>query len=74
MAQEKTTERKRNAYKIHSIMSQAIFKYLIVSQVSERFKNTPVEGFDRPMLSSIANVSARAIMMEPRFDVVLRKG
>jgi len=73
MSKEKTTAEKRNAYNIHSRMSQAIFINFIEQQVGERFKNTLFARFDRPMLNSIANTAASAIMKAPRLNVILRK-
>lgn len=73
MTQKKTTADKSNAYKIQSRISQSIFREFVEQQVGEQFKNTAVARFDRPMLSSLANVATRAIMNESRLDVVLKK-
>lgn len=69
-----STAEKRNSYKIHCQVSQAIFRELIEQQGCDVFKHTPVGRFDRPMLSTIANVATRAVMKEPRLNVVLKKG
>ena len=74
MTQGKTTAQKRNAYDIRFRISQAIFKEFIVSQGGDILKSTAVGGFDMPLLSCLANIAAKAIMSEPRLNVVLRKG
>ncbi|MCK4785874.1 MAG: hypothetical protein KAV87_19110 [Desulfobacteraceae bacterium] len=73
MAQEKTTAQKKNAYSIRCRVSQAIFEEFIVSQGDDILKGTVVGRFDRPLLSALAGIATRAIMNEPRLDVVLRK-
>lgn len=72
-AKKKTTADKSNAYSIHSMINQAIFKKFIEQQVGERFKNTAFARFDRPMLSSIASTATSAVMKDPHLNVVLRK-
>jgi len=74
MTQEKRTADKANAYKIRIVISQAIFKQLIVKQGDAILKNTAVGSFDNPMLSCLSNIATSAIMNEPRLNVVLRKG
>ena len=69
----KTTADKTNAYKIRIVISQAIFKQLLVKQGGEILKDSPVGRFDRPLLSCLANIATSAIMNEPRLNVVLRK-
>jgi len=69
-----STAEKANSYKIQYRIDQAIFKELIEQQAGEVFKHTLVARFDRPMLSTIANVATRAIMKDPRLNVVLKKG
>lgn len=73
MTQERTTAQKKNAYDIRGRVSQAIFKELIVQQGNEVLKHTAVGRFDRPLLSCLAGIATRAIMNEPRLNVVLRK-
>lgn len=74
MTQAKTTADKINAYKIRQVMSQAVFKQLVVKQGDEILKNTIVARFDRPLLSCLSNIATSAIMNEPRLNVVLKKG
>ncbi|KKN29764.1 hypothetical protein LCGC14_0840620 [marine sediment metagenome] len=73
MSREKTTAQKRNAYDIRLYVSQAIFRQLIVSQGDEILKGTVVGQFDRPLLSCLSGIATKAIMNEPRLDVVLKK-
>jgi len=73
MSTERTTAQKRNAYDIRGRVSQAIFRELIVSQGDEVLKGTLVGRFDRPMLSCLAGIATKAVMNEPRLDVVLKK-
>jgi len=74
MSRERTTTaQKKNAYPIRRQISQAIFREYIVAQGDEIMKNTAVSRFDRPMLSCLSDIAARAIMNEPRLNVVLRK-
>ena len=73
MTQEKTTATKKNAYKIRIEMSQAIFKAFIEEQCGEIMRGTVFACFNRPLLSSIANLAASAVMRDPRLNVVLRK-
>jgi len=74
MAQPKTTADKSNAYKIRIVISQAIFKQLLVKQGDEILKNTAVGSFDAPMLSCLSFIATSAIMNDPKLNVVLRKG
>ena len=74
MSSEKTTAQKKNAYKIHIRISQAIFKELIKQQDGEELKHTAMACVGRPMLSTLSNIATSAIMKEPRLNVVLRKG
>jgi len=74
MTKEQTTADKSNAYKIRIVISQVIFKQLIVKQGDEILKDTAVGRFDNPLLSALANIATSAIMNEPRLNVVLRKG
>lgn len=67
------TKDKKNAYKIRSKISEAIFLELRVSQGDEILRHTAVGRFDMPLLSCLANIATRAIMKEPRLDVVLKK-
>lgn len=73
MSNERTTAQKKNAYPIRRALSQSIFKEFIVSQGDEVMKNTAVSRFDRPMLSCLSDIAARAIMNEPRLNVVLKR-
>lgn len=73
MSKERTTAEKRNAYNIRGFVSQAIFREFIVAQGDEVLKGTLVGQFDRPLLSALASIATRAIMKEPRLNVVLRK-
>lgn len=68
-----STAEKRNSYKIRSRVDQAIFKELIEQQGGEVFRHTAVGRFDRPMLSTIAGVAAKAVMKDERLNVVLKK-
>ncbi len=73
VAEKKTTAQKRNAYNIRGFVSQAIFREFIIAQGDEVLKGTLVGQFDRPLLSALSNIATRAIMKEPRLNVVLRK-
>lgn len=73
MANEKTTADKKNAYRIRTTISQAIFRELLIQQGNDVLKYTAVGRFDRPLLSCIANITTSAIMKESRLNVVLRK-
>lgn len=73
MSRERTTAQKKNAYPIRRQISQAIFREFIVAQGDAILKNTAVCRFDRPMLSCLADIATRAIMKEPRLDVILKK-
>lgn len=73
MSSEKRTADKSNAYKIRIVVSQAIFKQLLVKQGDAILKDTAVGSFDNPMLSCLSNIATSAIMNEPRLNVVLRK-
>ena len=73
MAKEKTTAQKRNAYNIRGVVSQAIFRQLIIAQGEEVLKHTLVGRFDRPLLSALAGIATKAVMNEPQLNVVLRK-
>jgi len=73
MSKAKVTANKSNAYKIRIVISQAIFKQLLVKQGDAILKNTPVGKFDNPMLSCLSFIATSAIMNEPRLNVVLRK-
>jgi len=73
VAKERTTADKRNAYSIRCFVSQAIFKEFIVAQGDECFKYTKFPLFDRPELSVLAGIATKAIMKDPRLNVVLRK-
>lgn len=73
MSSEKTTAQKSNAYKIRTVISQSIFRGLIIEQGNEILKDTAVGRFDRPLLSCLSNIATTAIMKEPRLNVVLRK-
>lgn len=73
MTQEKRTADKSNAYKIRIVISQAVFKQLIVKQGDAILKDTAVGRFDKPLLSCLSNIATSAIMNEPRLNVVLRK-
>lgn len=68
-----STKDKRNAYRIRSRVDQAIFRELIEQQAGDLFKGTLVARFDRPMLSTIAGVAAKAVMRDERLNVVLKK-
>jgi len=74
MPKAKVTADKANAYKIRVVVSQAIFKQLLVKQGDEILKDTAVGRFDNPMLSCLSNIATSAIMNEPRLNLVLRKG
>ncbi len=74
MSEAKVTADKKNAYKIRIVISQAVFKQLLVKQGDAILKDTPVGRFDRPLLSCISNIATSAIMNDPRLNVVLRKG
>lgn len=69
----KKTADKSNAYRIRIVVSQAIFKQLLVKQGDAILKDTPVGKFDNPLLSCLSNIATSAIMNEPHLDVVLRK-
>ena len=73
MSKEKTTAGKRNAYNIRGAISQAIFREYIFAQGEESYQFTAFAKFDRLSLSALAGIAARAIMKEPRLNVVLRK-
>ncbi len=73
MSTEKTTAQKRNAYRIRATVSESIFGGFRVAQGDEVLKGTAVGRFDMPLLSTLANIATRAIMNEPRLDVVLKK-
>ncbi len=73
MSKAETTAQKRNAYNIRCEVSQAIFKEFIVAQGEEVLKHTLVGKFDRPLLSALAGIATRAVMKDPRLDVVLKK-
>jgi len=73
MSHEKITADKSNAYKIRIVVSQAIFKQLLVKQGDAILKDTAVGRFDAPLLSCLSNIATSAIMNEPRLNVVLRK-
>jgi len=70
----KTTATKKNAYRIRSAMSQIIFKEFLAQQCGDVMKGTVFCSFNRPLLSSIANLATSAVMKDPKFDVVLKKG
>lgn len=73
MSSEKRTADKTNAYKIRIVISQAIFKQLLVKQGDALLKDTAVGRFDRPLLSCLSNIATSAIMNDPQLNVVLRK-
>lgn len=73
MSSEKRTADKANAYKIQIVISQAIYKQLLVKQGDAILKDTAVGRFDCPMLSCLSNIATSAIMNEPQLNVVLRK-
>jgi len=73
MSKAKVTADKVNAYKIRIVISQAVFKQLLVKQGDAILKDTPVGRFDKPMLSCLSFIATSAIMNEPKLDVVLRK-
>ena len=73
MSKAKVTADKSNAYKIRIVISQAIYKQLLVKQGDKVLRHTAVGRFDGPMLSCLANIATSAIMNEPRLNVVLRK-
>jgi len=73
MSKAKVTADKTNAYKIRIVISQAIFKQLLVKQGDAILKDTPVGRFDPPLLSTISFIATSAIMNDPKLDVVLRK-
>ena len=73
MTQEKRTADKSNAYKIRIVISQAIFKQLLVKQGDAILKDTPVGRFDNPMLSTISFIATSAIMNDPKLNVILKK-
>jgi len=74
MTQAKITADKTNAYKIRIVISQAVYKQLLVKQGDEILKNTPVGRFDCSLLSTISFIATSAIMNDPKLNVVLRKG
>ena len=74
LSEERTTLQKRNAYRIRTQISHTIFRELIIEQGGEILKGTIVGRFDRPLLSCLANIATKAIMKDPRLNVVLRKG
>lgn len=73
MKAERATAQKRNAYKIRTVVSQSIFKQLIVAQCGEELKNTQVGRFDKPMLSCLAGIATKGVMESLGIDVVLKK-
>lgn len=68
-----STAEKANSYKIQGRMHQAVFQEFVKQQGDDVFKFTVFEGLDGPMLSTIASVATRAVMKDPRLNVVLRK-
>ena len=74
MSEKSTTAEKANAYKIYSELNKAIFRDFIEHQGDDVFKYSGFNRFDRPSLSSIAIIAAKAIMNNPRLNVVLKKG
>jgi len=74
MPEDKTSADKMNAYKIYCELNQVIFKHFIEHQGDDVFKYSGFSRFDRTSLSSIAISAARAIMNDPRLNVVLKKG
>ncbi len=73
MSKAETTAQKRNAYRIRATVSEAIFGGLRVAQGDEVLKETAVARFGMPLISTLANIATRAIMNEPRLNVVLKK-
>lgn len=73
MGKAETTAQKKNAYEILGVISQAVFKELIVAQGDDALKYTIVGKFNRPLLSTLAVIAARSIMHNPRLNVVLKK-
>lgn len=70
---EKSSLNKKNAYAIRQEISQAVFKEFIVQQCGDTMRGTVFACFNRPLLSSIANLATSAIMKDPRVNVVLKK-
>lgn len=73
MSKAKMTAQKRNAYDIRGEVSQSIFREFIVAQGDDTLKYTIVGKFDRPLLSTLAGIATRAVMKDPRLNVVLKK-
>lgn len=73
MSKAETTAQKKNAYDIRGVISQAVFKEFVVAQGDDVLKYTIVGKFDRPLLSTLAGIATRAVMKNPRLNVVLKK-
>ena len=69
----KTTATKRNAYRIRTEVSAAIFKEFRERQCCGVMRGTIFANFNMPLLSSIANLATRAVMQDPKLDIVLKK-
>ncbi len=69
----KTTATKKNAYRIRTEVSNAIFKEFLECQTGDVMRGTVFACFNRPLLSSIANLATRAVMQDPELNIVLKK-
>lgn len=73
MSKAETTAQKKNAYNIRIAVDRAIFKEFVVAQGSNVWRGTVVSRFDTPLMSALAMIATKAIMKNPRLDVVLKK-
>jgi len=64
------TADKKNAHKIQSELNQAVFKEFLFARNGY---GIVLSDLDRPQLDYIAKVAARAVMKDPKIDVVLKR-